>query len=119
MLKLPTTISLETPVNIYDGSMIHELQDLIPDETKSGEKETMDKKEQEEIRKLLNDKKITERERIVLIKRYGLYDGEIHTLESIGQELNISCEGIRQIQRRAENKLKDCATKKGFSYMRR
>ena len=119
LLKLPTTISLETPVNIHDDSMIHELQDLIPDESKSGEKEATDKKEQEEIRKLLSDKKFTERERIVLIKRYGLYDSEEQTLESIGQELNLSCEGIRQIQRRAEGKLKDCAIKKGFSNVRR
>ena len=119
LLKLPTTISLETPVNMYDDFIIHELQDFVPDESKSGEVAAVDKKEQEEIRELLNDKTFTERDRVVLIKRYGLYDSEEFTLEEIGNELNLSCEGIRQIQRKAESKLKDCAIKKGFSYVRR
>lgn len=114
LLTLPTTISLETPVNMYNNPKINEVKDFIPDESNDSEKEVMDKKEQEEIRELLTGESLTEREKIVLIKRHGLCDSEPVTLRDLGEELGLSCERIRQIQKKGENKVKVLAIKKGL-----
>lgn len=45
-------------------------------------------------------------EKAVIIKRYGLDNSDRQTLQEIGSFLNLSVEGVRQIQERAENKLK-------------
>ena len=52
-------------------------------------------------------KSITGREAEVLRLRYGLYSGHAMTLEEIGKKLNLTRERIRQIQRRAIQKLQD------------
>ena len=114
ILALPTTISLETPINMYNNPKPNELKDYILDESNDSEKEVMDKKEQEDIRELLENKSITKNERIVLIKRYGLYDNEPATLKDVGEELNLSAERIRQIQKSGEVKIKILAEKKGL-----
>lgn len=119
LLNLPTTISLETPVNIHDNPHVNELMDFIPDESNDSTKEVMKQKEKEEIRELLFDKTITERERVILIKRYGLYDSDPVKLEDLANEFGLSIERIRQIQRKAEAKVKDCSIKKGLSNIRR
>ncbi len=49
--------------------------------------------------------KLKPREREVLIKRYGLEDGNPETLERIGQKLNLTRERIRQIEREGLKKL--------------
>jgi RNA polymerase primary sigma factor len=57
---------------------------------------------------------LKERERFVLIKRFGLEDGEEHTLEQIGQELKVTRERVRQIEERALKKLRE----KHFLYLK-
>ncbi len=52
-------------------------------------------------------KSITAREAEVLRLRYGLYSGHAMTLDEIGKKLNLTRERIRQIQRRALEKLHD------------
>ena len=49
--------------------------------------------------------KLPEREKQVLIGRYGLEDGKSLTLEQIGQKLNLTRERIRQIEKDALKKL--------------
>ena len=108
------SIEFANPINMYNNPKPNELKDYILDESNDSEKEVMDKKEQEDIRELLENKSITKNERIVLIKRYGLYDNEPATLKDVGEELNLSAERIRQIQKSGEVKIKTLAEKKGL-----
>jgi len=47
----------------------------------------------------------------VIRLRFGLEDGKTHTLEEIGDELNVTRERVRQIEARAMEKLRSKATK--------
>ncbi|MDD3184504.1 MAG: sigma-70 family RNA polymerase sigma factor [Anaerostipes sp.] len=49
---------------------------------------------------------LTDREKDVIIKRFGLESGEPRTLEEIGKEMNVTRERIRQIEAKALRKLK-------------
>jgi RNA polymerase primary sigma factor len=51
-------------------------------------------------------KRLPERARYVLIRRYGLDDLRKATLEELARELKISRERVRQIQREAEDLLR-------------
>ena len=48
---------------------------------------------------------LDEKERTIIISRYGLYGKEPKTLEDTGKELNITRERVRQIQIKAIKKL--------------
>ena len=50
-------------------------------------------------------------QRQVIRLRFGLEDGKTHTLEEIGDELNVTRERVRQIEARAMEKLRSKATK--------
>jgi len=52
------------------------------------------------------------REKAVLRLRYGLYDGQIRTLEECGKILNVTRERIRQIEEKALRKLRHYKTAK-------
>lgn len=56
------------------------------------------------VKELLN--LLTDREKYIISQRYGLYDGRVHTLEEVGQEMDLTRERIRQIQQKAEAKLR-------------
>ncbi len=49
---------------------------------------------------------LTERERIVLIQRFGLMDGKPKTLEEVGVAFNVTRERIRQIEAKALRKMR-------------
>ena len=51
------------------------------------------------------DQKLTPREIKVLRIRFGIEDGARHTYEEIGKEFGITRERIRQIERRALEKV--------------
>jgi RNA polymerase primary sigma factor len=51
-------------------------------------------------------KSLTEREAKVLRMRFGLGDGNEHTLEEVGQQFKVTRERIRQIEAKALRKLK-------------
>lgn len=48
---------------------------------------------------------LTDRERTIIEKRFGLVDGEERTLEELGQELSLTRERIRQIENKAKKKI--------------
>lgn len=58
-------------------------------------------------------KTLPERERAIILKRYGLKGEKKHTLEKIGKKYDITRERVRQIENNTINKLKsvDSATK--------
>lgn len=49
---------------------------------------------------------LTERERVVLIERFGLSDGKPKTLEEVGLAFNVTRERIRQIEAKALRKMR-------------
>lgn len=49
---------------------------------------------------------LTERERVVLIQRFGLMDGKPKTLEEVGVAFNVTRERIRQIEAKALRKMR-------------
>jgi RNA polymerase primary sigma factor len=49
---------------------------------------------------------MSDRERRVLVRRYGLDDREPATLAEVGAELGVTRERVRQLQRKAERQLR-------------
>ena len=95
-------ISLDTPIGEEDDS---HLGDFIKDERIMGPEEAASYSVlQDQITTLLDT--LTERERRVLMLRFGLKDGKSRTLEEVGKEFNVTRERIRQIEAKALRKLR-------------
>ena len=95
--------SLETPIGEEDDS---NLGDFVADSnvvTAEGNVESVMLREH--IDALLGDLK--ERERQVIVLRFGLEDGHPRTLEEVGKEFNVTRERIRQIEAKALRKLRN------------
>lgn len=58
---------------------------------------------------------LTDKQRIVLERRFGLGSGEIATLEEVGEEIGITRERVRQIQIEALRRLREILEREGFS----
>ena len=95
-------ISLETPIGEEEdshlGDFIEDQEAIAPAEAAS----VMLLKEK--MADVL--KNLTERERKVLVLRFGLEDGHQRTLEEVGQEFGVTRERIRQIEAKALRKLR-------------
>jgi RNA polymerase primary sigma factor len=95
-------ISLETPIGEEEDS---HLGDFIEDKLMPSPPETVIHISlREQIEEAL--KSLTEREAKVLKMRFGLGDGNEHTLEEVGQQFKVTRERIRQIEAKALRKLK-------------
>ena len=95
-------ISLDKPVGDEDDSIV---ADFIADQNViSPEKYAEMVMLKEQIRDLLSTLK--ERERKVLVLRFGIDDDRPRTLEEVGKELKVTRERIRQIEDKALRKLK-------------
>ena len=95
-------ISLDKPVGDEDDSIVADFiadQNVISPETNA---ERVMLKEQ--IQSLLGGLK--EREKKVLVLRFGIDDDHPRTLEEVGRELNVTRERIRQIEDKALRKLR-------------
>ena len=99
---MPDAGSLHQPLSSDEGAS--ELGDLIEDERASDtpgevmrERETLGLQEAVE--------RLPERHRYVLVRRYGLDDRDVATLAKLSDELDISRERVRQLQREAERML--------------
>lgn len=95
--------SLETPIGEEDDS---NLGDFVADNnTVTPEANIESVMLREHIDMLLQDLK--DRERQVIILRFGLEDGHPRTLEEVGKEFNVTRERIRQIEAKALRKLRN------------
>ncbi|MCR4611922.1 MAG: RNA polymerase sigma factor RpoD [Lachnospiraceae bacterium] len=95
-------VSLETPIGEEEDS---HLGDFIQDDNvpvpAEAATQTLLREQLEEVLETLTD-----REKKVLILRFGLEDGRSRTLEEVGREFNVTRERIRQIEAKALRKLR-------------
>jgi RNA polymerase primary sigma factor len=100
---LPDAASLDKPLGSGDDTS--ELGNLVEDQASSDVSEAV-------IRDMevgwLGEAiwRLPQRHRRVLVKRYGLDEGETATLAQLAEELGVSKERVRQIQREAEHMLR-------------
>ncbi len=95
-------VSLEAPVGPEQNS---ELGDFLPDDTTPSPTDSATLAlMKSQIRSLLNT--LSDREREVLEMRFGFRDGQIHTLEEVGQAFGVTRERVRQIEAKALRKLR-------------
>lgn len=94
--------SLETPIGEEENS---HLGDFIEDKVIPSPPDTVIQINlREKIEEAL--KNHTHREAIILKMRFGLGDGNEHTLEEVGQQFKVTRERIRQIEEKALRKLR-------------
>ena len=95
--------SLETPIGEEDDS---NLGDFVADNNVLTPEDNVESVMlREHIEALLGDLK--ERERQVIVLRFGLEDGHPRTLEEVGREFKVTRERIRQIEAKALRKLRN------------
>ncbi|MDR1292096.1 MAG: RNA polymerase sigma factor RpoD [Clostridiales Family XIII bacterium] len=101
-------VSLETPIGEEEDS---HLGDFIPDDDVL---KPEDAAASLLLKEQLNDilYTLTDRERNVLIMRFGLRDGRLRTLEEVGKEFEVTRERIRQIEAKALRKLRHPSRRK-------
>jgi RNA polymerase primary sigma factor len=80
---------------------------LLDSHAPDPEKVTIRARGRESLEAILNV--LRPRERRVIEKRFGFIDGRVHSLQEVGDQLQMSREGVRQIEVRALRKLKQAA----------
>jgi RNA polymerase primary sigma factor len=95
-------MSLETPIGTEENSS---LGDFIEDESVPGPVDAASLQLlREQMKEVLDG--LSDRERSVIERRFGLRDGQARTLEEVGQEFGVTRERIRQIEAKALRKLR-------------
>ena len=95
-------VSLETPIGEEEDS---HLGDFIPDDDVPTPVDAAAYSMlKEQLMEVLDT--LSEREKKVLMLRFGLEDGRPRTLEEVGKEFNVTRERIRQIEAKALRKLR-------------
>ena len=101
-------VSLETPLGEEDdstlGDFVEDTEAVVPVEAAAF------KLLQEYVARALED--LNERERQVIIMRFGLEDGKVRTLEEVGDHFEVTRERIRQLETKALAKLRHPARSK-------
>lgn len=95
------TISMNTPVGEEEDTT---LGDFIPDDELTPDEKAIETGMKEEVSKVLDS--LTDREKQVITLRFGLEDGRERTLEEVGQKFGVTRERVRQIEKKALNKLR-------------
>ena len=98
------TVSFDTPVGNGSDSSSSRLGDFIEDEGFGPEELAMQKCLREDIDKVLST--LSEKERDIITLRFGLNDTAPMSLKEIGEMYNLTKERIRQIEKRALERLK-------------
>ncbi len=100
MVEFQEVVSLNSSVgdNIY-------LEDIILNEdSESLENDIINEISKKKIYEILDN--LEEREKDILLRRYGLSGYDIHTLEQVGEAFNITRERVRQIEKKTLAKLR-------------
>ena len=101
--------SLDAPL---DGDPQSSLMDLLPGDLA----EAPDSRaEQHELTVLLRDwlKKLPDKQRLVILRRFGMDNDDPATLEQLAVEMGVTRERVRQIQQEALSKLKRALASRG------
>ncbi|MBN1410085.1 MAG: sigma-70 family RNA polymerase sigma factor [Spirochaetales bacterium] len=99
-----STVSLDCETGENNGT----LQEVYSDYSYDPDNELMKKSMKEETMRILEN--LVEKERQIILYRYSFLGGRKYTLKTIGAQMGISPETVRQIELRALNKLKKAAT---------
>ncbi len=101
--------SLDAPL---DNDPQSSLMDLLPGDSDAGPDSQA---EHHEVTLLVRDwlKKLPDKQRLVIIRRFGLDDDDPSTLEQLAAEMSVTRERVRQIQQEALVKLKRALAAKG------
>lgn len=101
--------SLDAPL---DNDPQASLMDMLPGDTEDGPDS---RAEHHEMTILVRDwlKKLPDKQRVVIIRRFGLDNDDPATLEELAAEMSVTRERVRQIQQEALVKLKRALTARG------
>ena len=107
--------SLDAPISDDDSTAFGE---IVGDEEAQTPFELFrDKNMRDELRELLEV--LDDRERKIILQRFGLDDGKPKTLEEVGKKFGVTRERIRQLQNIALAKLRRALSKKETPIVRR
>ncbi len=123
MLEMPTprvsairkmarqTISLQSPLSVDDSGS--SLEDVLPDDqAHDPAKEVSQETTFRHLQRLLDE--LSEREREILVMRFGLMGQKVRTLQEISEHFNISRERVRQLELQTLNKLRTPENRRMF-----
>ncbi|MEE9342775.1 MAG: RNA polymerase sigma factor RpoS [Gammaproteobacteria bacterium] len=104
-------ISVDLPIGNDQGRRIC---DVIPDENNADPSVLL---EADSINQLIDHwlLSLSEKQKQVVEQRFGLHNGQVLTLEQLGQKLNVTRERVRQIQMDALKSLRKTLEKEGLS----
>jgi len=108
--SIRSTIQSSTPIFDNSNQTIEDIIQNVEDNENLSSIET--KFLADDLGKILS--KLNTKEQEVITMRYGLLDGNVKSLSSIGRKLGITRETARQIERRSLLKLKEYAIKNGL-----
>ena len=98
-------VSLDAPVKSDSGDESTTIADYVID-SKFNDTYFLYNYSRDELIKNILKSNLTDQEKYVIIERFGLVSGNPRILESIGNELHVTRERIRQVESRALNKLR-------------
>jgi RNA polymerase primary sigma factor len=108
------TVSFDLPIDSKkDSKRDITLGDVLKDDKHCTEDEAMEGNLKKEIKELLQESPLTEREKSILILRFGL-NGTKMKLEDCASEFKVTYQRIEQIEAKALQKLRRFSFKKGL-----
>lgn len=110
MMLLEGAVSIDAPMK---NNQEYSLLEAIPDEHKNDPAELIQELlVQVHLTKWLES--LPEKYREVVVRRYGLFDHDLETLEQVGEAIGLTRERVRQIQLDALNRLKNMLESEGI-----